>query len=63
VSTIEELLGRKGGGCGLENENTDIGIRHTDHLAPSIRKVGTNFASSRRSLGRSLADSGHGVFF
>jgi hypothetical protein len=38
VSKTEELLGRKGIGYGLETENMAVGIRHTDHVAPSIRK-------------------------
>jgi hypothetical protein len=38
VSTVEELLERKSSGSGLETENTDAGIRHADHVAPSIRK-------------------------
>jgi hypothetical protein len=38
LSTIEELLGRNSSGCGIENQNTAVGIRHADHLAPSIRK-------------------------
>jgi hypothetical protein len=49
-----------------KSEITAVGIRHADHVAPSIRKkVGTIFVDKRRSLGwhSSLADSGHGAFF
>jgi hypothetical protein len=35
VSTIEELLGRKSSGSGLENEITALGIRRADHTTPS----------------------------
>jgi hypothetical protein len=38
VSTIEELFERKSSGSGLETENTAVGIRRPDHMAPSIRK-------------------------
>jgi hypothetical protein len=53
VSTIEELLGRKSNGSGLENR--DYG--RMDPLrwlrdAPLTAKFGTNFFHKRRSLGR-----------
>jgi hypothetical protein len=38
VSTTEELLDRKVAAPVYKTENTAVGIRHTDHVAPSIRK-------------------------
>jgi hypothetical protein len=63
VSKIEELHERKSSGSCLEIRDMAVGIRHAGHMAPYIRKVGTNFADKRRSLGRysSLADWGRAV--
>jgi hypothetical protein len=38
VSTTEELLDRKVAALVSKTENTAVRIRHTDHVAPSIRK-------------------------
>jgi hypothetical protein len=39
VNIAKELLGRKGSGCGLENQEYVIGIHHADHMASSISKT------------------------
>jgi hypothetical protein len=38
VSTTEELLDRKVAAPVYKTENTAVGIRHADHVPPSIRK-------------------------
>jgi hypothetical protein len=38
VSTTEKLLERKVAAPVKKTENTAVGIRHADHVAPSIRK-------------------------
>jgi hypothetical protein len=38
VSTTEEVLDRKVAAPVQKTENTAVGIRHADHVAPSIRK-------------------------
>jgi hypothetical protein len=38
VSTTEELLDRKVAAPVQKTENTAVGIRHADHVTPSIRK-------------------------
>jgi hypothetical protein len=53
VSTIEELLGRKSSGFGLESREYCRGESRysaTRHLL--FAKAGTNFADKLRSLGR-----------
>jgi hypothetical protein len=43
VSTTEELLDRKVAAPVYKTENTDVGIRHADHVAPSMRKSWQSF--------------------
>jgi hypothetical protein len=38
VSTTEELIDRKVAAPVQKTDNTAVGIRHADHVAPSIRK-------------------------
>jgi hypothetical protein len=38
VSTTEELLDRKVAAPFLKTENTAVGIRHADHVAPFVRE-------------------------
>jgi hypothetical protein len=45
VSTTEELLDRKVAAPVWKTENTAVGIRHAEHVAPSIR---TSWQSLRR---------------
>jgi hypothetical protein len=65
MSTTEELLDRNAASPVQKTENMAVGIRHADHMAPSIRKSWQHFTDKRRSLLRysSLADSDNGVFF
>jgi hypothetical protein len=53
VSTTEQLLDRKVTAPVYKTENTAVGIRHTDHVAPSIRKklAITSLTSVSRSVG------------
>jgi hypothetical protein len=47
VSTTEELLDRKVAAPVYKSENTAVGIRHADQVAPSIRK---GWQSPRRQV-------------
>jgi hypothetical protein len=53
VSTTEELLGRNNSCSGLESQNTAVGIRHADHVAPSIH--------TKKLALTSLTSGGHSV--
>jgi hypothetical protein len=50
VSTTGELLDRKVA-ASLEIENTAVGIRHADHVAPSIHKSWQSPTSGGLSVG------------
>jgi hypothetical protein len=43
VNTTEELFDRKVAAPDLKTENMAVGIRHADHVAPSIRKSWQSF--------------------
>jgi hypothetical protein len=53
VSATEELLDRKLAAPVYKTKNTSVGIRHADHVAPSIRKklAITSPTSGGRSVG------------
>jgi hypothetical protein len=53
VSTIEELLGRKSSGSGLEIREYSLGIRHADYSTPlySQKLALTSPTSGGRSVG------------
>jgi hypothetical protein len=53
LSTTEELLDGKGAAPVSKTENTAVGIRHADHVAPSIRNklAITSPTSGGRSVG------------
>jgi hypothetical protein len=61
VSTTEELLDRKVAASVYKTKNTAVGIRHADHVAPSIHKklAITSPTSGGRSVGvvRSLTQT------
>jgi hypothetical protein len=63
VSAFQEVLERKSSGSGLEIWEYGRRIRHADHVVPSMRKFGTNFADKWQSIGpySSLTDSGYRV--
>jgi hypothetical protein len=52
VSTTEELLDRKVAAPVYKTENMAVGIRHADHVAPSIRKSWQSLR--RQAAGRSV---------
>jgi hypothetical protein len=65
VSTTEELLDGKVAAPVYKTENTAVGIRHADHVAPSIRKkfAITSPTSGGRSVGIVSSRTQTMVFF
>jgi hypothetical protein len=64
VSTTEELRGRKSHGSGLQSREYGLGIRHADHVAPSIRKTLALTALTSGSLSVGIVRSRtHGMEF
>jgi hypothetical protein len=49
-STTEELLGRKISASGRESENTTVGIRRPDHVAPCNTPPGPSVGIVRSRL-------------
>jgi hypothetical protein len=56
---------KKSSGSGLENRDYDLGIRHADHVAPSIRKKFAliSLTSGGRSVGIVRSRTQATVFF
>jgi hypothetical protein len=50
MSTTEELLERNSSGSDLDIENMAVGIRHADHVAPSMRKSWHQLRRQARSV-------------
>jgi hypothetical protein len=63
LSTTEELLDRKVAAPVQKTENTAVGIRHADHMAPFIRKSWQSFRGRSVGIVRSRTQTMEFVFF
>jgi hypothetical protein len=63
VSTTEELLDRKVAAPVQKTENTAVGIRHADHIAPSIRKSWQSLSRQAVGIVRSRTQTMEFVLF